>query len=361
MMMRLYRFAAPATLACVASLLSSQVAVAAEEQDLADDSAAEQGSEAPAAAPKPALATAELPPLPAAPGAAASEPSSASAAPAADAAPERTTFVSNGSPVHIDSLGITITPPAGWEVEQNTGSLSLVMREPHQDAPSYDKPKYQKNITVAAIHQASPIDERRAAELKDELTRQFGADSLVSNFQIVEHKFFNYRGANDGLLVYSSLNIGEYPMMQMHVLVSGKDKQFLLSYTDLADSFSNTKDGGFEKAWSSIVSIEVTGETPSRENEYLRYGAFGGGFLALCLLGFFVRRRANKVDYAGEADELYESTDDAGSASGSMLATLAGGWRLEHKGDAEVSGIDFTGDAVSLAPKTRKTEFVSNY
>jgi len=285
-------------------------------------------------------------------------------------APASESFTSNGAPLRLEALGITMSPPAGWLVDTNTGSLSVVMREPKATVPDYEKAKYQRNITVAAIHRASPIDEKRALELQGELIKSFSADSSVSNFQILEHKFFNYRGVNDGLLVYSSMNLGEYPMMQMHVLVSGQEKQFLMTYTDLAERFNNAKDGTFERAWNSLVSIDVTGAAPSRMNDYLRYGALGAGFLLLGLAGILVRMRGRRVEYVTEGEEFSESGRD--TLSGSNIATLAGDWRLSSDfgdSDGEVSGIEFTnfGETVqgdghqSALSHTRQTEYISNF
>lgn len=270
------------------------------------------------------------------------------------------TFVSDGTPVSLQSLGLTVTPPVGWEVSTMTGSLSAVMREPRIEAPSYDKPKYQRNITLATVHKASPIDEKRASELKDEMTKTFGADALVEDFQIIEHKFFNYRGQNDGLLVYSSLKVSGYPMMQMHVLVSGQAKQFLMTYTDLAERFSDKNDGSFDKAWSTIVSAEVTGATPNRYDSYMRYGAGVGGVALLALALFLIRRRSTRFDFGSEADALL---DDDLDASPSILSTLADGWRLDHKGANREQDEDFASGMawVTTAAKTRKSEYVSNY
>lgn len=325
------------------SLLSSQVAVAVTESDLAvstelpSETKVEQLAEERIAAAETAVAA----------------PSAVDALVAA--APASETFVSDGKAVNLENLGVNITPPAGWEVSTNTGSLSVVMKEARIEAPSYDKPKFQRNITVATVYQASPIDEKRAEQLKDEMTKTFGADPLVSDFQIIEHKFFNYRGQNDGLLVYSSLKLGEYSMMQMHVLVSGQSKQFLLTYTDLAERFSDQKDGSFDKAWNSIVSIEVTGVSPNRYDAYMRYGAGAGGFALLCFALFLMRRRATHFDYSSEADSMIEESD---GISPSVYSTLAGGWSLNGKDDDHAtSGFEF----VTEASRTRQTEYVSNY
>ena len=141
------------------------------------------------------------------------------------------TIIGDGTAVQVTDLGIAITPPVGWEVLQKSSGLSLVMQEqrPDNKKPDYSKPIYQRNITVAAMHTASPIDEKRAEQLKADLMKTFSGDGVVKDYQILEHKFFNYRGQNDGLLIYASMTLGEFRMMQINVLVSGAEKQFLMT------------------------------------------------------------------------------------------------------------------------------------
>lgn len=270
---------------------------------------------------------------------------------------ESKTFISDGSTVALENLGITIAPPANWEIVTNGGSLSVIMREQREPAPAYEKPKYQRNITVAAIHKSSPIDEQRAIELKEELIKNFSTDSLVSEFSILEHKFFDYRGKNDGLLIYSNLKIGEYPMMQMHVLISGENKQFLLTYTDMAERFSDASVGFYEKAWASMVSTQVTGLSPDRKDAYIRYGAVAGGFLMFGLVGLMFRRKATKHDYSSDADELMDSGEEP---SVSMMSTLAVGWKIS--GESDNSDDDFAfSDHAEKDFRTKQTEYVSNF
>ena len=254
----------------------------------------------------------------------------------ADAATAPGIFTSDGSPFTMSELGVVINPPKGWQVSTQTGSLSLVMREPAVANVAPGQTKYQRNITVAAIHKASPIDEKRAEQLKAELIRSFGSDPSVSDFKIMEHKFFNYHGNNDGLLVYSSLNIREFSMMQMHVLVSGQDKQFLMTYTDLANQFGTEKDPSFAAAWDSMVSIQVNGQAPSRIDQYKPYAITGASAFGLLLLGWFLRRRASNVDYKGVADELIDS-------EGSLTTGVTGATRVaaKAKGSAVSAVSDF--------------------
>ena len=254
----------------------------------------------------------------------------------ADAAAAPGTFTSDGAPMTLGDLGAVINPPKGWQVSTQTGALSVVMREPAVANVAPGQIKYQRNITIAAIHKASPIDEKRAEQLKAELIRSFGSDSSVSDFKIMEHKFFNYHGNNDGLLVYSSLNIREFAMMQMHVLVSGQDKQFLMTYTDLANQFGTEKDPSFAAAWDSMVSIQVNGQAPSRADQYKPYAITGASAAGLLLLGWFLRRRASKVDYKGAADELIDS-------EGSLTMAVTGATRVAKASRSAASAVsDFT-------------------
>lgn len=270
------------------------------------------------------------------------------------------TFTSDGQAFTVGDLGITVTPPAGWEVVQNSQGLSLIMQEAKDPTPSYDKAKYQRNITVAAVHKPSPIDDKRAEELKKQLANSFGKDGMASEFQVLEHKFFDYRGKNDGLLVYSTLKLGEESMMQAHVLLSGGEKQFLVTYTDLAERFQDQTDRGFELAWNSMVAIEVKGKSPERYENAIKYASFGGGVFMLLLTLLLLAKRQGRVDYNAEADAMDDGegfTSDAAvsGAATSMMATLARGWRVDHS-SAEIA-LSKAASKMTAAPVTRPTDY----
>lgn len=221
--------------------------------------------------------------------------------------------LSEVSVLDIPAVGIKITPPVGWSANQDVVGLTLVMKEPVDPKPDYEKPKYQRNITVMTLHQPSPIDFARMEQLKQELAKQFSQTGGASQFQIVEAKIFDYRHKNDGILVYSSVNIGEYPMMQMHVLVSGQNKQYLMTYTDLADRFTQSNDPVFSAAWASMMSLEVEGVSPTRFEQnkgiYLTLGGFGLMGIGLGLWSF-MRRRTSYRHYADLAVSGRDLDDD---------------------------------------------------
>jgi hypothetical protein len=252
-------------------------------------------------------------------------------------------------PVLAQPYGVNIKVPQGWEVAPGTAGVSLLLQEPAPDMQAIEKQAaktgkpqttFRRNITVAAIHQPSPIDEQRATELRTELASRFGQGSSVKEFQVTEHKFFNYRGKNDGLVAYTSMLLSDVPVMQMHILVSGAEKQYLLTYTDLAESLTNPANPSFEAAWNSMVSIEVEGAAPQRI-DYLKIAQATGGGLGLLIvafIGFRLLRRSNPIRDAealyGEGVSSHGGTV-AGSdfALGSSLATLPVAWNLNGKND----------------------------
>lgn len=210
----------------------------------------------------------------------------------------------NASVIEVSRVQAKITPPAGWLADQEVSGLSLVIKEPPSDKPSYDKPKYQRNITLLTMHQPSPIDAQRLEGFKADLAKQMASTGGISGFQVIEAKLFDYRLKNDGILVYSSMKLGEYKMMQMHVLVSGSQKQYLMTYTDLLERFNDSKDYGFAAAWSSMVSLEVEGTGPTRmdQNRNIYLGGLCG-FLIFAGLGFwsFARSRTSYRHFADQA------------------------------------------------------------
>ncbi len=269
-------------------------------------------------------------------------------------------FVSDGSRLVLQGQDIAITPPAGWEILTRAAGMTLVMQEPkiEEAVKNYDKPKYQRNITIATMQRPSPIDEQRANALKEELTKNFGKPGLASNFQIIEHKFFDYRGKQDGLVVYSSMQLGEFPMMQMHVLVSGDERHYLMTYTDLATEFA-ANNAAYEHAWNSMVSLEVAGKAPIRYMEYVPYATAAGVlFLVFSMMGF-VRRRLASRSYASDANEIY--ADDsmvAGRGDSDDGLTVSGIWCLDADQDIMHHSQPVRGRAVS---KHSSISFASSY
>lgn len=263
-------------------------------------------------------------------------------------------LISNGNAVLVEDLGVQITPIAGWEVSHNKMGMSLVIQAPKATEVVYDKVTYRPNLTVVAIHDPTPIDELAAKDLKKKLAESIAKGAGVTQVVMDEnHRFFDYRNKNDGLVIYSSFTFGEAEMQQIHVIVSGEEKQFHLTYTDLASELQ--KDEVFNAAWSIMSSIEVTGDAPIRFEQLKILGA--AALLSMLLFGFLLtfrkRRFQNRLnDYANndsESEDLFLSSESSYESSYQLSDNT-------HLGSDEWS----LHDKYSDLPKTRTSRAVSS-
>lgn len=268
---------------------------------------------------------------------------------------ESQTLVSDGQAIDLPRINAKITPPIGWEVRLNSGGFSAVMQEKKIAPKPSDKVIFQKNITLAVIQRGTPIDETRALELQEELVKSVATDPSATNFKVTEHKFFNYRGTNDGLMIYSSVRLGEFDMMQMHVLVSNEERQYLTTYTDFADQFH--KSGvSFDAAWNAMTSLQIAGTSPQRYEDLVRYGSLAATCTMLLGVLGFIRSRRAKLDYDREADEIYRDESPFVSSEGhdrSLSTTVSGMWNLalakQASAEEESEELWFTDDVVGLS------------
>jgi len=243
--------------------------------------------------------------------------------------PVSQTIIADGQPIQLHEVGLSITPPTEWVVRSFAAGMSLVMHEKDVELKEkeidYSKPLFKRNITVTSRPFATPIDEKTAEELKEGLTKSMEESPLAADFKVLEHKFFNYKGENDGLVLYSQLTLGSFPMMQMHVLLSGADRQYLLSYTDLADEFQNNQEA-FQAAWTTMTTVEFEGQAPVRYKELAIKGGAGFGILLLIITLFSLKRRSNRKKIEQYADSIYE---DDGASLGDDPITQSGVWILD--------------------------------
>lgn len=240
-----------------------------------------------------------------------------------------------GEAINMPELEFSITPPAGWEVTKKSAGMSLVMQEPGVDIETVKPGQtiFKRNITVVTTHAPMPIDEKQAQAFKEKLEKDFAKATGATNFQILDkHKFFDYRGKNDGLVIYTQFTANDVEMAQMHVLVSGSEKSYVLTYTDTADAFTKNE-AAFQKAWATMSTIQVTGVAPKRYADVQLYGALASCLLLCASLGLFYRyRRASKA-YA-EFDHEGEDT----SAETSSVSTLtSAAWGFNTSAVSELS------------------------
>ena len=205
-------------------------------------------------------------------------------------------FESDGTKVFSTNPLFSINPPKGWSVIHGPGgnSPTLIMQEPE---PKFTKgssePIFRRNITVSLIQGSAPIDDIRIESFKNDLANKFGRNPLTKNFQIIETRYSNWKRSKDAIIAYSGWMAGDIQMMQMHVLVSGHDQQFMMSYTDMASRFIPESDQ-MTSAWNSMMSLNLDGVPPSRYGKAV-VGA-GAGLVILSILFVMrqIRRRRHK-------------------------------------------------------------------
>lgn len=260
----------------------------------------------------------------------------------ADELTESKVLISDGSPYLIGAHEVGITPPAGWQILPDYLGKSLVVQVPEFKPEDESKPKFQRNITVAVLHEASPIDEMRVEDLRKQLTESFGKGR--DSFALApDHKFFDYKGKNDGIIIYSFFESGEFPLTQMHVFVSGSEKSVLLTYTDLTDGFEER----MTDAWNAMISVDVAGEAPKRFEAFKEIGAgiFVFFLLVLSFLGLRrLRFRSMLKEFETEDQSEQSWYADDGDGVSRSSHRKAGKKRSRSQGDRSSSAMRLVDD-----------------
>ncbi|MEZ4743018.1 MAG: hypothetical protein R3B45_11310 [Bdellovibrionota bacterium] len=250
-------------------------------------------------------------------------------------------FVSDGNMISLSTLGITLAPPAGWNVylNENGNGPTVIMEEPKQviQKKKLKKPitTYQRNITLSIKHEPTPIDASRGELLAEELKKNFSRKGVVSHYEILEHKVLDLNDGQKGLLVYASFKVGNVDMMQMHFLISGDQKQYLQTYTDLAKRFI-PEDAGFSQAWAAITSLQVPGKAPIRFQRLLKISTLVAGALLIILIFALYYKRKRKKD-------LERSVFRMENGDGSSIVSLdspSSGWAIFDSNDTNAASDD---------------------
>jgi hypothetical protein len=203
------------------------------------------------------------------------------------------TVEADGSRMMSSSPKFSIVPPAAWSVTYSNEGVgpTLVMQEPAPKmVPGSLAPIFRRNITLAIIQEASPIDSMREKSFRDQLAVTYGKNALTKDFQVIETKFADWKSSKDAILAYSSWMAGDIQMMQMNVLVSSNNQQYMMTYTDMASRFL-PESPEMALAWQSIMSLDLSESAPSRFTKPLFFGAVAALILGLLVMFKITRRR----------------------------------------------------------------------
>lgn len=231
-------------------------------------------------------------------------------------------FIANGERISVAEKGISIVPPTGWEVHANVSGSTLLFQVPKQPGMVY-----QRTIQVMAFSGARPMDQMTEEDFANEITKNFsGENGMSSGYQIHNRQSVELENGTKGILFYAGFNMGDVPMMQMHILVSSRDRHYLMTYTDLAEHFDSDKNSGYlDAAYSSLISAQVDSNPPMRFEATVMI--FVGLGLFMALLGVIrllqVQRSKKFRDEAEKDSSLHTHDHEDGEASTSAVSAIS--------------------------------------
>lgn len=265
-------------------------------------------------------------------------------------------MIADGKLIEFSDEGFAIAPPTGWEIDLSHPGLTLVANDTnaYETAINNEKIKFRRYLTVAAIKSPAPIDTERLKGFKEELIKLLGGENAHANLQVTDVKFFNYRGQNDGILAYSTMSLNGVEMMQLHSLVGGAERQFLMTYVDIADSF---RKGGseYQSAWKAMAESTVSGEAPFRYESAVKV-ASGATLLGLGLMSFFLwrRRSSNSLLDGLELDAAEEGSVGFENQASKKVAT-------SHSSDDDCEVFDLEFDSkITKQNKVTQRQLISS-
>ena len=202
-----------------------------------------------------------------------------------------------GELVELSEEGISIVAPKGWEILKKFAGQRLYLREPKKPGKiDYDKPQFQRNITLAVSYEGTPVDDKQFDIIREKMMNTFAKAAGVEAYTIAEKaQYFDYKAKKDGMIIQSSFFLNGFPMTQVHIYVSNKEKNVLVSYTDLTESFE-ANPSAYDEAWSSITSINLDGDAVAgRYDDLIKKASLFGPIIVLILaVIFFFRYRAKR-------------------------------------------------------------------
>ena len=167
--------------------------------------------------------------------------------------------LSTGKRISLPKRGLTLQPPVGWEVHRNIRGASLLLQVAKQ--PDLD---YQRTIQVLAFEGPRFIDSTTEKEFAKVIIDRNSRAPGVSGYRLQNSESIELEDGSSGLLFYTEFKVENTPLMQLHVLISSESRHFVLTYTDLAEHFTDDRESHLDTAYRSIISARLKSQAPYR-------------------------------------------------------------------------------------------------
>ncbi len=246
------------------------------------------------------------------------------------------TILADGSPIIVADKEISITPPVGWEVMTRVPNMTLVMQPPLLSGE-----RYRRTLQVSTFKGSRYIDEDAAEEVGEFIISSFSKLSTsVENYRLRNYLPVRLPDGNHGLLYYTEFTLEGVAMMHAHLMLSGQNFHYLLTFTDVAENFESSVGASefLSIAWESMISARVPKLPPQRWTKGELAAVLG---VSTLLAGFFVwlrsyRARRIQRSYDDQAEALEKAAEaDTPAEESWKLATGTAGIHLTGPGIAK--------------------------
>lgn len=191
-----------------------------------------------------------------------------------------------GNPMRVSEKDFSITPPMGWEVLRNQPGTSLVMQIPLDKSVNY-----RRTIQIMTFKGPAFLDEVGARDFADEIEKKFSNASIgITNYRIRNHLVVKTALDRPAVLFYSEFNFEGLALMQAHLLVSNSTHHYLVTFTDVQETFESAdRSQVLKTAWESMVSFDTIGTSPERYDS-LYFGIAIASLIGVCAVALWTLR-----------------------------------------------------------------------
>lgn len=216
---------------------------------------------------------------------------------------------SNGERIFVEDREFSIVPPVGWNVYRDYQGAMLYMEPPKEEGQLY-----QRSIRIMAFNEPVYVDELTFQSFAEKIVENFSkASNSIVDYRIRNQTAIEYSGDRKAGLYYTEFLLAEVPLMQMHILVSSENFHFVMTYTDLMEKFEADSSPELDEAYASLVSAELSGDPPTRNDSLFHLLIGVGSLITLVvmiklMMMWRVKRIASRLEDLDEAYDTQESS-----------------------------------------------------
>ena len=206
---------------------------------------------------------------------------------------------------------LEIAVPAGWEVKRKNRTFLRAVETGVEVG-------YKRNIEVRLFKGKRYIDKITAKYYKKYIKSKYEKNlRSITSYETGDPEFIKLENGNEALVMYSRLIIGDDDLTQMHMIVSGDENHYLVTYADMAESLAEENSPSFQTAWSTMSQVIVPFTFSSSRYDRVIFAVVIGGTLLFGFAGFlYIRRKMNLSAIDNFEHDNHDNLDDELAADG---------------------------------------------